>query len=119
MSKLPPNRPSKRLYISNLPPSVSEYTIIQLFSKYGKIAKLDWLWSKGNNNPHIGSSTNTKGSETGRIGRGYCFLEFETLQVRLALVTPTQTLTLPQCKIFTINCGFPFPRSQPQLLLAH
>ncbi|KAF8191356.1 hypothetical protein BJ912DRAFT_877976 [Pholiota molesta] len=35
-----------RLYIGNLHPSVDEYTLLQVFSKFGKITKLDWLFHK-------------------------------------------------------------------------
>ncbi|KAF9470895.1 RNA-binding domain-containing protein [Pholiota conissans] len=35
-----------RLYVGNLHPSVDEYTLLQVFSKFGKITKLDWLFHK-------------------------------------------------------------------------
>ncbi|KAK6909387.1 single-stranded nucleic acid binding protein [Kwoniella mangroviensis CBS 8886] len=35
-----------RLYVGNLSPTVDEYTLIQIFSKYGKITKLDFMFHK-------------------------------------------------------------------------
>ncbi|WRT70199.1 uncharacterized protein IL334_007193 [Kwoniella shivajii] len=35
-----------RLYVGNLSPTVDEYSIIQIFSKYGKITKLDFMFHK-------------------------------------------------------------------------
>ncbi|KAK8853242.1 hypothetical protein IAR55_003944 [Kwoniella newhampshirensis] len=35
-----------RLYVGNLSPTVDEYTLIQVFSKYGKITKLDFMFHK-------------------------------------------------------------------------
>ncbi|KAF9261092.1 RNA-binding domain-containing protein [Marasmius fiardii PR-910] len=51
-----------RLYIGNLHPSVDEYSLLQLFSKYGKITKLDFLFHK---------SGPLKGKP-----RGYAFVEY-------------------------------------------
>ncbi|KAI0077284.1 RNA-binding domain-containing protein [Panus rudis PR-1116 ss-1] len=51
-----------RLYIGNLHPSVDEYTLLQVFSKYGKISKLDFLFHK---------SGPLKGKP-----RGYAFVEY-------------------------------------------
>ncbi|KDQ52904.1 hypothetical protein JAAARDRAFT_183837 [Jaapia argillacea MUCL 33604] len=51
-----------RLYVGNLHPTVDEYTLIQLFSKYGKISKLDYLFHK---------SGPLKGKP-----RGYAFIEY-------------------------------------------
>ncbi|KAJ8454645.1 hypothetical protein ONZ51_g12911 [Trametes cubensis] len=51
-----------RLYVGNLHPTVDEYTLLQLFSKFGKIAKLDFLFHK---------SGPLKGKP-----RGYAFVEF-------------------------------------------
>lgn len=38
--------PSRSLYISNLSPSVTEYNLVQLFSPYGKISRLDLIFHK-------------------------------------------------------------------------
>ncbi|WWD19658.1 hypothetical protein CI109_104120 [Kwoniella shandongensis] len=35
-----------RLYVGNLSPTVDEYTLLQVFSKYGKITKLDFMFHK-------------------------------------------------------------------------
>ncbi|TFY67947.1 hypothetical protein EVG20_g3743 [Dentipellis fragilis] len=51
-----------RLYVGNLHPSVDEYTLIQLFSKFGKLSHLDYLFHK---------SGPLKGKP-----RGYAFVEF-------------------------------------------
>ncbi|KIP01387.1 hypothetical protein PHLGIDRAFT_123390 [Phlebiopsis gigantea 11061_1 CR5-6] len=51
-----------RLYVGNLAPTVDEYTLLQVFSKYGKIAKLDFLFHKA-------------GPMRGKP-RGYAFVEF-------------------------------------------
>lgn len=59
---LEPSTSSTRLYISNLHPTIDEFTLIQLFSKFGSISKLDFLFNKAGPN---------KGQP-----RGYCFLEF-------------------------------------------
>ncbi|KAI0821058.1 hypothetical protein BC629DRAFT_1278088 [Irpex lacteus] len=51
-----------RLYIGNLHPSVDEYVLLQVFSKYGKVSKLDFLFHK---------SGPLKGKP-----RGYAFIEY-------------------------------------------
>ncbi|KAM5531147.1 hypothetical protein V8D89_015168 [Ganoderma adspersum] len=51
-----------RLYVGNLHPSVDEYTLLQAFSKFGKISKLDYLFHKS-------------GPLRGKP-RGYAFVEF-------------------------------------------
>ncbi|KAI6026523.1 hypothetical protein BKA83DRAFT_95416 [Pisolithus microcarpus] len=48
-----------RIYVGNLGPVVDEYTLLQIFSKYGKVTKLDFLFHKS-------------GPNKGRP-RGYCF----------------------------------------------
>ncbi|KJA18232.1 hypothetical protein HYPSUDRAFT_119455, partial [Hypholoma sublateritium FD-334 SS-4] len=53
-----------RLYVGNLHPSVDEYTLLQVFSKFGKVTKLDWLFHK-------------TGLLKGRP-RGYAFVEYAT-----------------------------------------
>ncbi|KAE8226390.1 hypothetical protein CF319_g986 [Tilletia indica] len=69
-----PEKSSTRLYVGNLHPSVDEYTLIQVFSKYGKIAKLDFLFHKA-------------GPMKGKP-RGYAFVEYalkeEALQALIA-----------------------------------
>ncbi|PWN51958.1 hypothetical protein IE53DRAFT_367629 [Violaceomyces palustris] len=56
-----------RLYIGNLHPAVDEYTLVQTFSRYGKIAKLDFLFHKA-------------GPQRGQP-RGYAFLEYSKKEV--------------------------------------
>ncbi|KAJ7754454.1 hypothetical protein B0H16DRAFT_1542398 [Mycena metata] len=51
-----------RLYIGNLHPTVDEYSLLQIFSKYGKVTKLDFLFHKA-------------GLLKGKP-RGYAFVEY-------------------------------------------
>ncbi|KAF8841478.1 hypothetical protein BDN67DRAFT_866362, partial [Paxillus ammoniavirescens] len=51
-----------RLYVGNLSPTVDEYSLLQVFSKFGQISKLDFLFHKSGPN---------KGKP-----RGYAFIEF-------------------------------------------
>ncbi|KAF8979700.1 hypothetical protein BDQ17DRAFT_1167423, partial [Cyathus striatus] len=51
-----------RLYIGNLHPSVDEYSLLQIFSKFGKVTKLDFLFHR---------SGLLKGKP-----RGYAFIEY-------------------------------------------
>lgn len=66
-SKPSPSRSTQllkdRIYVGNLGPVVDEYTLLQIFSKYGKVTKLDFLFHKS-------------GPNKGRP-RGYAFIEFE------------------------------------------
>ncbi|KIJ60734.1 hypothetical protein HYDPIDRAFT_98163 [Hydnomerulius pinastri MD-312] len=52
----------ERLYVGNLGTTVDEYTLLQVFAKFGKVAKLDFLFHKSGPN---------KGKP-----RGYAFVEF-------------------------------------------
>lgn len=56
-----------RLYVGNLSPTVDEYTLIQVFQKYGKITKLDFMFHK-------------TGVLKGKP-RGYAFVEFSNKDV--------------------------------------
>ncbi|KAJ4474425.1 hypothetical protein J3R30DRAFT_677396 [Lentinula aciculospora] len=51
-----------RLFIGNLHPTVDEYTLLQIFTKFGKVTKLDFLFHKS-------------GALKGKP-RGYAFLEY-------------------------------------------
>ncbi|KAK7438047.1 hypothetical protein VKT23_018214 [Stygiomarasmius scandens] len=51
-----------RLFIGNLHPAVDEYTLLQVFTKYGKVTKLDFLFHK---------SGPLKGKP-----RGYAFIQY-------------------------------------------
>ncbi|KAF9903053.1 hypothetical protein EC991_004266 [Linnemannia zychae] len=54
----------RRLYIGNLDPTIDEYMLLKLFSPFGKVTKLDFMFHY--NGPKKGAP------------RGYCFLEYET-----------------------------------------
>ncbi|GAA6059228.1 hypothetical protein JCM10212_006621 [Sporobolomyces blumeae] len=54
----------KRLYVGNLATTVDEYSLMQVCAKYGKIAKLDYLFHK-------------TGPQRGKP-RGYAFVEYGT-----------------------------------------
>ncbi|EFP85068.2 hypothetical protein PGT21_005259 [Puccinia graminis f. sp. tritici] len=43
---LPPSSSDSRLYVGNLSPAVDEFALVALFSKFGKISKLDFLFHK-------------------------------------------------------------------------
>lgn len=74
-----------RLYIGNLHPTVDEYTLIQTFSKFGKIAKLDFLFHKS-------------GPQKGQP-RGYAFVEYASPQEALQAVVGAHDKTLRGRKI--------------------
>ncbi|KAJ8689872.1 hypothetical protein PTI98_012732 [Pleurotus ostreatus] len=57
-----------RLYIGNLHPSVDEYSLLQVFSKFGKVTKMDFLFHK-------------TGALKGKP-RGYAFVEYADKSVR-------------------------------------
>ncbi|KAF8234504.1 hypothetical protein L208DRAFT_1393891 [Tricholoma matsutake] len=57
-----------RLYIGNLHPTVDEYSLLQIFSKFGKVTKLDFLFHKA-------------GALKGKP-RGYAFIEYGSNDVR-------------------------------------
>lgn len=69
-----------RLFIGNLAPQVDEYTLIQVFSKYGPLAKLDLLYHKA-------------GPQKGQP-RGYAFVEFLEPAVGCKHYTDVRTLFL-------------------------
>ncbi|SPO28828.1 uncharacterized protein UTRI_05142_B [Ustilago trichophora] len=74
-----------RLYIGNLHPSVDEYALIQMFSRFGKISKLDFLFHKS-------------GPQRGQP-RGYAFLEYASPQEALQAVVGAHEKTLRGRKI--------------------
>lgn len=61
----------ERLFVGNLAPAVDEYTLVQVFSKFGKITKLDLM---------IHKSGPLKGKP-----RGYAFIEFASQDVSSAV----------------------------------
>ncbi|KAJ3162512.1 hypothetical protein HDU88_006671 [Geranomyces variabilis] len=63
---------STRLYIGNLPPSLTEYHLAALFSPFGELTKIDYLWHK--HGPHRGEP------------RGYCFIEYADVRSACAAV---------------------------------
>lgn len=56
-----------RLFVGNLAHNVDEYTLVQVFSKYGKITKLDVMYHK-------------TGTMKGKP-RGYAFVEYASKDV--------------------------------------
>ncbi|PPQ99970.1 hypothetical protein CVT24_009549 [Panaeolus cyanescens] len=62
-----------RLYIGNLHPTVDEYTLLQVFSKFGKVTKLDFLFHKA-------------GLMKGKP-RGYAFIEYGNADDALKALT--------------------------------
>ncbi|KAJ3148032.1 hypothetical protein HDU86_007600 [Geranomyces michiganensis] len=73
----PPAASSTRLYIGNLPPTLSEYHLASLFSPFGPLSKIDYLWHK--HGPRRGEP------------RGYCFIEYESAQDARAAVGAADT----------------------------
>ncbi|KIM76871.1 hypothetical protein PILCRDRAFT_77363, partial [Piloderma croceum F 1598] len=68
-----------RLYVGNLHPTVDEYTLLTLFSKFGSITSLDFLFHKS-------------GPSRGKP-RGYAFVEFaEQAPAQKALQTLNEKL---------------------------
>ncbi|PWY99016.1 RNA-binding domain-containing protein [Testicularia cyperi] len=76
----PSSRHDTRLYVGNLHPSVDEYALIQTFSRYGKIIKLDYLFHKSG--PLRGQP------------RGYAFVEYATKDEALEAVAQANNGTL-------------------------
>lgn len=64
-----------RLYVGNLSQTVDEYTLLQVFGKYGKITRLDVMYHK-------------TGPQKGKP-RGYAFVEFSNKDV--SCVAPCRT----------------------------
>jgi RNA recognition motif-containing protein len=62
--------PTNRLYVGNLASSVDEYALIQLFQRFGKLTKLDFMYHK-------------TGALKGKP-RGYAFIELSTKEVSRA-----------------------------------
>lgn len=59
---------TNRLYVGNLAASVDEYALVQVFQKYGKLTKLDFMYHK-------------TGVLKGKP-RGYAFVEWQNKEVR-------------------------------------
>ncbi|KAF8154688.1 hypothetical protein B0H34DRAFT_630164, partial [Crassisporium funariophilum] len=62
-----------RLYVGNLHPTVDEYTLLQVFSRFGKVTKLDFLFHK-------------TGLLKGKP-RGYAFVEYGNKEDALKALT--------------------------------
>ncbi|KAF9952087.1 hypothetical protein BGZ72_006545 [Mortierella alpina] len=71
-SQKTPALDEKRIYVGNLDPTIDEYTVLKLFSPFGKITKLDFMFHW--HGPKKGTP------------RGYCFLEFEAASQAAAAV---------------------------------
>ncbi|KAG7566861.1 hypothetical protein FFLO_01362 [Filobasidium floriforme] len=69
-----------RLFIGNLSPTVDEYTLIQVFSKCGKVAKMDYLFHK-------------TGPLKGKP-RGYAFVEYTNKEDAQKALTKLHTRLL-------------------------
>ncbi|KAI0338398.1 RNA-binding domain-containing protein, partial [Trametopsis cervina] len=74
-----------RLYVGNLSPTVDEYVLLQVFSKFGKVAKLDFLFHKS-------------GPLRGKP-RGYAFVEFAESHVAAKALASTQDKLLRSRKL--------------------
>lgn len=74
-----PTPMTHRLYVGNLSPTVDEYTLLQIFSKFGKVTKMDFMFHK-------------TGVQKGKP-RGYAFVEFSTKEVRLQANSSCASLT--------------------------
>ncbi|KAF9973470.1 hypothetical protein BGZ73_003302 [Actinomortierella ambigua] len=72
----------KRIYIGNLDPAIDEYTVVKLFTPYGKIANLDFMFHW--HGPKKGTP------------RGYCFLEYETSEQASTAVKAMNKKTVKQ-----------------------
>lgn len=68
--------------MGNLHPSVDEYSLIQVFSKHGKIAKMDYLFHKA-------------GPQKGKP-RGYAFVEYASKE-------PCKRSQLPTTRCFAVG----------------
>jgi len=76
----PPAVHQQRLYVGNLSPSVDEFTLVQVFSKYGRISKLDFLFHK---------SGPLKGKP-----RGYAFVEYADKEVSQLVSRPSSAAAI-------------------------
>lgn len=64
-----------RLYVGNLAPSLSEYSLIALCAQHGKVTALDFLYH---------TAGNLKGKP-----RGFAFVKYDHVQVRPPSVPPS------------------------------
>jgi len=71
--------------VGNLHPSVDEYSLIQVFSKHGKIAKMDYLFHKA-------------GPQKGKP-RGYAFVEYASKEEALQALAATNDKMLRGRKV--------------------
>ncbi|BEJ13680.1 hypothetical protein CspHIS471_0308540 [Cutaneotrichosporon sp. HIS471] len=90
-----------RLFVGNLAPSVDEYTLVQVFSKYGKISKLDLMMHHS-------------GPQKGKP-RGYAFVEYESKDDAVkALVKLHDRLLRGRKLVVTYANAAPIDDGQPQ-----
>ncbi|EDQ99800.1 uncharacterized protein LACBIDRAFT_315151 [Laccaria bicolor S238N-H82] len=88
-----------RLYIGNLHPTVDEYSLLQVFSKFGKVSKLDFLFHK-------------TGLLKGKP-RGYAFIEYGSKDVSVPLplpppLPPRLSCVMPALRTLLLTLAFPF-----------
>jgi len=87
-----------RLYVGNLHPSVDEYTLLQIFSKCGKISRLDYLFHKA-------------GPSKGKP-RGYAFVEFSAPEdATKALAALHDRVVRGRKLVVTFATQTPYPES--------
>ncbi|KAF9204478.1 hypothetical protein BGZ49_005260 [Haplosporangium sp. Z 27] len=72
----------KRIYVGNLDATIDEYTVLKLFTPFGKITKLDYMFHW--HGPKKGTP------------RGYCFLEFESASQAAAAVAQMNRKSVKQ-----------------------
>ncbi|GAA5874154.1 hypothetical protein JCM1840_000369 [Sporobolomyces johnsonii] len=89
----------KRLYVGNLSATVDEYSLMQLCAKYGKIAKLDYLFHK-------------TGPMKGKP-RGYAFVEYGTKEEAQRAKTALQDRLLRGRKLVVSLASEQNPADQP------
>lgn len=72
-----PDPSPSRLFIGNLSPQTDEYTLLQVFSKYGLLKSLDIMYHKA-------------GPQKGQP-RGYAFVEYTSEDVSFPLLVGSNT----------------------------
>ncbi|KAF9511627.1 hypothetical protein BS47DRAFT_1346391 [Hydnum rufescens UP504] len=98
----PPVIRKDRLYVGNLHPTVDEYTLLQIFSKCGKISRMDYLFHK---------SGPSKGKP-----RGYAFIEYSNPEdANKALAALHNRVVRGRKLVVTFATQTPYPESSSSL----